>query len=115
MQRHANMSLHEYSISMPVNMNVVAIVVIIIQAHKRKNKKKFRWILLSVWLKQSCSNVTNWDCVTFQKGWTGLTFTWPFNSHKWLAWNFSLKYPYILRQTVYENIQTYQVEAAILI
>ena len=39
MQRHANMSLHEYSISMPVNMNVVAIVVIIIQAHKRKNKK----------------------------------------------------------------------------
>ena len=40
MQRHANMSLHEYSISMPVNMNVVAIVVIIIQAHKRKNKKK---------------------------------------------------------------------------
>ena len=39
MQRHANMSLREYSISMPVNMNVVAIVVIIIQAHKRKNKK----------------------------------------------------------------------------
>ena len=33
----------------------------------------------------------------------------------WLTWNFSLQYPYIIQQTGDENIQTYQVEAAILI
>ena len=39
----------------------------------------------------------------------------PFNSQKWLTWNFSVQYPFINQQIGNENIQTYQVEAAILI
>ena len=39
----------------------------------------------------------------------------PFNSQKLLTWNFSLQYPFINQQIGNENIQTYQVEAAILI
>ena len=38
-----------------------------------------------------------------------------FNSQKWLTWNFSLQYPYIIQQKGNENIPTYQVEAVILI
>ena len=39
----------------------------------------------------------------------------PFNSHKWLTHNFSLKYPNIIQQKGNENTQTYQVEVVILI
>ena len=41
--------------------------------------------------------------------------TWPFNSQKWLARNFSLQYQYIVQQTGDENRQTYQPEGVILI
>ena len=39
----------------------------------------------------------------------------PFNSHKWLARNFSLQYPHIILYTGNENIQTNRVEIVILI
>ena len=37
------------------------------------------------------------------------------NSHKWLIWNFSQLYSYIIQQTSNENTQTYQLEVLILI
>ena len=39
----------------------------------------------------------------------------PFNSHKWLTSNFSLKYPNIIQQKGNYNTQTYQVEVVIFI
>ena len=38
-----------------------------------------------------------------------------FISQRWLTWNLSLYYPYIIQQVGNENILTYLVEAAILI
>ena len=37
-------------------------------------------------------------------------FSKPFYSLKYLTYNLSLPYPYIIQQTGYENTQTYQVE-----
>ena len=39
----------------------------------------------------------------------------PFNSHKWLTYNFFLQYSYLIQQTGNESTQTYHVEVVILI
>ena len=53
--------------------------------------------------------------ITFFINTPRLRFSYPFNSQKWLKWNFFLQYSYIIQQKGNENIQTYQIEAAILI
>ena len=40
---------------------------------------------------------------------------WPFNSQKWLACNFSQRYPHLIQQTGHKKTKTYQVEVVILI
>ena len=35
---------------------------------------------------------------------------WPFNSQKWLACNFSQRYPHLIQQTGHKKTKTYQVE-----
>ena len=39
----------------------------------------------------------------------------PLNSQKWLTCNFSLTYPYIIKQKGNENTQTYQLDIIIWI
>ena len=43
------------------------------------------------------------------------TVSSPFNSLKWLTCDVSLKYPYFIQQTDYENTQTYLAQEVILI
>ena len=40
---------------------------------------------------------------------------WPFNSQRWLACNFSLRYPHLIQQMGHKKTKTYQVEVFILI
>ena len=57
---------------------------------------------------QSCNKLDSSQCGTWAK-------TSPLNSQKWLTWNFSLQYPYIIQQRANENTQTYHVEVVVLI